>query len=56
MLKIFTIPFKLFCLTSSLVMAAAEHATELTQETDPRAFKLLKEKSIDPQNGITKNS
>ena len=54
MLKIFTVPFILFCLASSLVMTAAEHPKELTQETDQKAFKLLKEKSIDPQTGLPK--
>jgi len=54
MLKIFTASFILLYLTSSLVMAAAEHPKKLAQETDPKAFKLLKEKSIDPQTGLPK--
>ena len=54
MLKIFTASFILFYLTSSLVMAAGEHPKNLSQETVPKAFKLLKEKSIDPQTGLTK--
>jgi len=54
MLKIFTVPFILFCLTSSFVMANGEHPRTQTQETDPKAFKLLKKKSIDPQTGLPK--
>jgi hypothetical protein len=41
-----------FYLASGLVMAV-EYPV-LAQETDPEAFKLLKEKSIDPQTGLPK--
>ena len=54
MLKIFAVPIIVFYLILSLVMSAAEHPNELTQETDPNAFKLLKQKSIDPQTGLPK--
>lgn len=54
MLKILTVFFILFYLNSSLLMAAAEHPKEPTDETDPKAFKLLKEKSIDPRTGLPK--
>ncbi len=54
MLKIFMIPFILFYLSSDLVIANGEHQKILAQETDPKAFKLLKEKSIDPQTGLPK--
>jgi len=54
-LKIFMTPLMLlFCLTSSLAMANGEHPKTLTQETDPKAFKILKEKSIDPKTGLPK--
>ena len=52
MLKIVAASFILLYLTSSLAIAAAEHPKELIQETDPKAFKLLKEKSIDAQTGL----
>ena len=46
----------LICLTftTSLAMANGEHSKTLTQETDPKAFKILKEKSIDPKTGLPK--
>jgi len=37
---------------SGLAMANGEHPKILTQETDPKAFKILKEKSIDPKTGL----
>ncbi len=51
-MKILTASFVILCFTSSLVMAAAEHPKNLAQETDPNAFKLLKEKSINPKTGL----
>jgi len=46
----------LICLTftTSLAMANGEHSKTLIQETDPKAFKILKEKSIDPKTGLPK--
>ena len=40
--------------SSGLAMANEEHPKTLTQETDPEAFKILKEKSIDPKTGFPK--
>ncbi len=54
MSKTFTIFFILPCLISSLVITAAEHPKALAQETDSKAFKALKEKSIDPKTGLPK--
>jgi len=39
---------------SSFVMANEEHPRTLSQETDPKAFKILKEKFIDPKTGLPK--
>ncbi len=50
MLKVLTASFILFYFASGLALAAGEP----TQETDPEAFKLLKEKSIDPKTGLPK--
>ena len=44
----------LLILTSSLAMANGEHPKTLKEETDPKAFKILKEKSIDPKTGLPK--
>jgi len=54
MLKFFTVPLILLYLTSGLAMANGEHSKTLTQETDSKAFKILKEKSIDPKTGLPK--
>jgi hypothetical protein len=54
MLKIFTVPLILLHLTSGFVMAHEDHPKTLNQETDPNAFKILKEKSIDPKTGLPK--
>ena len=54
MLKFFTVPLILLYLTSGLAMANGEHSKTLTQETDSKAFKILKEKSIDPKTGFPK--
>lgn len=51
-LKIVIAFFVWFCFTSSLVMAAVEPPTRLAEETDPKAFRHLKEKSIDPGTGL----
>jgi Protein of unknown function with PCYCGC motif len=39
-------------LTSSLAMANAEHPKAPGEETDTKAFKILKDKSIDPKTGL----
>jgi hypothetical protein len=39
---------------SSFAMANEEHPKTLSQETDPKAFKILKEESIDPKTGLPK--
>jgi hypothetical protein len=39
-------------LASGFVLANGEHPKTLKQETDPKAFKILKEKSIDPKTGL----
>jgi len=40
--------------TISLALAHGDHPRRLKQETDPKAFKVLKEKSIDPKTGLPK--
>jgi len=35
-------------------MANGDHLGTLVQETDPKAFKILKEKSVDPKTGLPK--
>ena len=54
MLKIFTVLLILLSLTSGFVIAQEDHPKTLSQETDPEAFKILKEKSIDPKTGLPK--
>ena len=46
----------LICLTvtTGFVMANEEHPKTMAQESDPKAFKILKEKSIDPKTGLPK--
>jgi hypothetical protein len=39
---------------SSYATANEEHPRTSGQETDPKAFKILKERSIDPQTGLPK--
>jgi hypothetical protein len=39
-------------LTPSLAMADGEHPKSSGEETDPKAFKILKEKSINPKTGL----
>ena len=40
-----------FC---SLILVNGERAKTFAQETDPKAFKILKEKMINPQTGLPK--
>jgi hypothetical protein len=40
--------------SSGFAIANGEHPKTLIQETDPKAFKILKEKSIDPKTGLPK--
>jgi hypothetical protein len=54
MLKIFTVPLILLYITSGFVMVQEDHPKTLSQETDPKAFKILKEKSIDSKTGLPK--
>jgi hypothetical protein len=54
MLKTFLVSLIFFTFTSGLAMANGEHPKTPTQETDPKAFKILKEKSIDPKTGLPK--
>ena len=42
----------LLALTFGLALAHGEHSNTPEQETDPKAFKSLKEKSIDPRTGL----
>jgi hypothetical protein len=35
-------------------MAHGDHSSAVGEETDPEAFKILKEKSIDPKTGLPK--
>jgi hypothetical protein len=44
----------LLIFTSGLAMANEEHPKTKAQESDPKAFKILKEKSIDPKTGLPK--
>jgi hypothetical protein len=43
-----------FTLVYGFAMANGEHPKTLSQETDPKAFRILKEKSIDPKTGLPK--
>lgn len=52
MLKELVSTFIFIILFSGFAMASGEHPKNLTQETDPKLFKLLKEKSIDPKTGL----
>jgi hypothetical protein len=54
MLKCFTVLLILLSITSGFVIAHEDHPKTLSQETDPEAFKILKEKSIDPKTGFPK--
>ncbi len=46
--------FILLNFSSGMALANGEHPKTLKQETDPKAFKILKERSIDPQTGLPK--
>ncbi len=52
MKKMVTILMMWFVITSNLAMANGEHPKTLKQETDPKAFTILKEKSINPKTGL----
>jgi hypothetical protein len=54
MLKILINILIFIIFTSGSALANGEHPKTLKQETDPKAFKILKEKSIDPQTGLPK--
>jgi len=54
MLKILINILIFIFLTSAFAWADGEHPKNLKQETDPKAFKILKEKSIDPKTGLPK--
>ena len=53
-MKIFIALLIIFLFTSTLTMANGEYPKTIPQETDPKAFKILKEKSIDPKTGMSK--
>ncbi len=52
--KVIIASFVLSCLISTFVLAAAGYSAEPTEESDPKAFEILKEKSIDPRTGLPK--
>lgn len=54
MLKKTKIILVLIILAFSLIMIDGGHSVTLAQETDQKAFKMLKEKSINPQTGLPK--
>jgi uncharacterized protein YbaR (Trm112 family) len=54
MLKEMVSTFIFILLFSGLAIANGEHPKTLIQETDPKAFKILKEKNIDPKTGLPK--
>jgi len=54
MLKMLTIGLMLLYFSLNLAMADGGHPKTSAQVTDPKAFKLLKEKSIDPKTGFPK--
>ncbi|OGP72123.1 MAG: hypothetical protein A2W09_02615 [Deltaproteobacteria bacterium RBG_16_50_11] len=51
MLKIFLLTLMFLTFTLSLAMANGDHPSQVT---DPKEFKILKEKSIDPKTGLPK--
>ena len=51
--KLFGVIFILL-VTAGLALANGEHPKTLKQETDPKAFNILKEKSVDPKTGLPK--
>jgi hypothetical protein len=54
MLKKILSVFIFLILSSSIAVANGEHPKTLKQETDSKAFKILKEKSIDAKTGMPK--
>lgn len=54
MLKILIIILIFVIFPSGSAMANGQHPKIYPQETDPKAFKILKEKSIDPKTGLPK--
>lgn len=52
MIKKILFLFIFLTFSSGLVLGNGEHSKTLIQETDPKAFKILKEKSIDPRTGL----
>ncbi len=52
MLKILINILVFIIFTSGSALANGEHPKTLKQETDPKAFKILKEKSTDPKTGL----
>ncbi len=54
MIKKILFLFIFLTLSSSLALANGEHPKKLTQETDPKAFKIMKERAIDPKTGLPK--
>jgi len=54
MLKILINILIFIIFTSGMALAHGDHPKNLKQENDPKAFKILKEKSIDPHTGLPK--
>jgi hypothetical protein len=54
MLKILINILIFIIFTSGSSLAAGEHPKTLKQETDPKSFKILREKSIDSKTGLPK--
>lgn len=52
MLKKFLYIFIILLITSGNAIANGEHPKTLKRETDPKAFKILKEKLIDTKTGL----
>jgi len=52
-IKIF-IPLTFIAFATVSAWANGQHPKTIPQETDPKAFKILKEKSIDPKTGLPK--
>jgi hypothetical protein len=52
MLKIFLLTLMFLTFTSSLAMADGEHPKPMPPGPEPKEFKILKEKSIDPKTGL----
>jgi Protein of unknown function with PCYCGC motif len=52
MFRIFLGIVGILILTASFAMAHGDHPNALGEETDSKAFKILREKSIDPKTGL----